>query len=305
MKRLTLGIGALALLLASPILGWTESESNELENPTIVSDFWDIPENHTHYDAIMSLASKGMIQGYSDGSFKSNEAINRAETLQIVANWVAADLPENAQSSFVDVPKDAWFAPAVEWGLEEKLVQGYPAGTFQPSNIINRGEALKIILHARNVVVSDPCEGCDWVQPYVEYSEANQLFTVYPDGEVHPEVPVSRGELAEALYRLDNPLYEGPAEHGIATYYGYSYDGANTASGTPLQAYGYQAAHKTLPFGSLVKVTNLDTGLSTIVEIVDRGPYGPGRVIDLTPHAFDEIGALSRGVLPVTVELLR
>ena len=64
---------------------------------------------------------------------------------------------------------------------------------------------------------------------------------------------------------------------------------------------GYTAAHKTLPFGTHVTVTNLDTGASVTVVIDDRGPYAPGRIIDLSPEAFSAIAPLGQGVMHVSI----
>ncbi len=65
---------------------------------------------------------------------------------------------------------------------------------------------------------------------------------------------------------------------------------------------GLMAAHKTLPFGTLVKVTNVDNGKSVTVTIRDRGPYVDGRIIDLSDTAFKEIAPIGRGVVNVRIE---
>ncbi len=90
-------------------------------------------------------------------------------------------------------------------------------------------------------------------------------------------------------------------EDGKASYYSDYFEGGRTASGAPLHLNEMVAAHKTLPFGTIVKVTNTNNGKSVIVRIVDRGPYIAGRVIDLTTAAFAEIASLSSGVAPVSL----
>ncbi len=100
------------------------------------------------------------------------------------------------------------------------------------------------------------------------------------------------------------PTHTQSLELGKASYYGASFAGARTASGVPLRINELVAAHKTLPFGSLVKVTNVANGKSVIVKIVDRGPYVAGRVIDLTPAAFEQLGSLSSGILNVRLDLI-
>jgi len=93
-------------------------------------------------------------------------------------------------------------------------------------------------------------------------------------------------------------------EEGRASFYSASLDGSRTASGGAIHLSDLVAAHKTLPFGSLVKVTNEANGKSVVVKIVDRGPYVAGRVIDLTPAAFGQIASLSSGVISVRLDLV-
>lgn len=101
------------------------------------------------------------------------------------------------------------------------------------------------------------------------------------------------------------PDHEESVEEGIASYYGSSFEGRRTASGQILHLNAFVAAHKTLPFGTLVKVTNVNSGKSVVVRIVDRGPYVTGRVIDLSTGAFSQIASLSSGVAPVRLAVLK
>ncbi len=88
------------------------------------------------------------------------------------------------------------------------------------------------------------------------------------------------------------------AERGIASIY--SYRGGKTASGKPSRPGGLTAAHRSLPFGSRVRVTNHRNGRSVIVRINDRGPFIRGRVIDLTPAGARQLGF--NGLAPVSLE---
>ena len=80
--------------------------------------------------------------------------------------------------------------------------------------------------------------------------------------------------------------------------------GTRTASGQRLSDHAATAAHKTLPMGTKVRVTNQSTGQSEVVTITDRGPYIRGRVIDVTIGVAERIGFAKRGVVPVKVEVL-
>jgi rare lipoprotein A (peptidoglycan hydrolase) len=93
------------------------------------------------------------------------------------------------------------------------------------------------------------------------------------------------------------------AQSGMASYYG-NESGSQTASGARFNAAGMTAAHRTLPFGTKVRVTNKSNGRSVVVTINDRGPFVRGRIIDLSTGAAGVIGMMGAGVAPVTVEVL-
>jgi rare lipoprotein A len=99
-----------------------------------------------------------------------------------------------------------------------------------------------------------------------------------------------------------NVDHSGRKESGTATWYGPHRGRNHTASGKRLIAGGHTAASKTLPLGTKAKVTNLKTGKSDVVTIEDRGPFGKGKVIDVTPGVAQKIGLDKKaGVAPVVV----
>jgi len=91
---------------------------------------------------------------------------------------------------------------------------------------------------------------------------------------------------------------------GIASYYGNKFEGRETASGEIYYHAKRTAAHRTLPFGSIVKVTNLETSKYVVVRINDRGPFVDNRIIDLSKSAATELGFVERGLTKVKVELI-
>ena len=92
---------------------------------------------------------------------------------------------------------------------------------------------------------------------------------------------------------------------GKATYYGSQYTSTRrTANGDVFDKNAYTAAHKTLPFGTIVKVTNVNNKKVVTVRITDRGPFVQGRVIDLTPIAARDIDMIKSGVVPVKMEIV-
>ncbi len=161
------------------------------------------------------------------------------------------------------------------------------------------------------IELEEETEDAVWYEKYMNFGGENSLIIPVAGSEEEgqqwdylPSKDLTRGELCDMIYRYQEKPFTGEIEYGVASYYSYSFDGANTASGIPLNAYGNMAAHKTLPFGTMIRVTNLNTNTFVDVEVVDRGPYVDGRVVDLTPAAFDSISSLSAGLFHSRVEVI-
>ena len=92
---------------------------------------------------------------------------------------------------------------------------------------------------------------------------------------------------------------------GLASWYGPGFHGRRTASGTVYTGTALTAAHRSLPFGTLVQVTNLANGRRVVVVIDDRGPFVRGRVIDLSVAAARRLRMVRDGVVPVRIKVLR
>ena len=93
-------------------------------------------------------------------------------------------------------------------------------------------------------------------------------------------------------------------QYGIASYYGRRFRGRRMANGTIFKPDSNAAASKTLPLGTVAKVTNLKNGRTTTVHVEDRGPFVPGRVLDVTPKTARKLGMTRAGVAPVAVKPL-
>jgi len=107
---------------------------------------------------------------------------------------------------------------------------------------------------------------------------------------------LAAGRLEEASAAVGTAVSALPSfGAGMATYYGIELAGQPTASGEPFDPNQLTAAHRTLPLGSRIQVTNLANGLSTVVRINDRGPYAGRSVIDLSTAAARQIGMLPAG----------
>ena len=106
---------------------------------------------------------------------------------------------------------------------------------------------------------------------------------------------------AAAAQRAIPEDHSGAVRKGKASYYHHSFAGRKMADGTPMDPDSNNAASKTLPLGTKAKVTNLRNGKSVVVRIKDRGPYVPGRIVDLSPKSAEQLGMQKPGVVPVEV----
>ena len=120
-----------------------------------------------------------------------------------------------------------------------------------------------------------------------------------------------RGELVEVEtlrcgYSQNKPVCPWVVKVGLASWYGYN-DGSGryTASGRPFIPESYGLANRELPFGTLVRITNIENGKTVEAVVLDRGPYVKGRDFDLYPKTMRALGGIKKGVIPVKVEVLR
>lgn len=101
-----------------------------------------------------------------------------------------------------------------------------------------------------------------------------------------------------------NKFNANDAKTSFASFYHDKFNGRKTASGEIFNNRKLTAAHRTLPFGTVIEVTNLRTGKSVEVRINDRGPFHSSRALDLSKAAFDSIGNSSKGTMPIEYEIV-
>jgi rare lipoprotein A len=123
-------------------------------------------------------------------------------------------------------------------------------------------------------------------------------------------VTAARGARGTKPYTVRGKTYypllssHGFSEEGIASWYGKDFHGKKTANGETYDMYAMTAAHKLLPFGTKLKVTNRENGKSIVVRVNDRGPFVSNRVIDLTRTGAERIGMIAKGTAPVILETM-
>ena len=169
--------------------------------------FSDVSENHRYQKAVQYMQENDIVEGYTDGSFKPDNQINRAELLKIIIeskfsdeeitsalneykskNYWYADLP--------DVDINAWYAPYVRIGVREGIVRGYPDNTFRPENSVNFVEALKMMLKAYNIEYNEQIQ--PWFRGSVE--KAAEL-NLNPLDITSFDLNITRAQMAEMISR--------------------------------------------------------------------------------------------------------
>ena len=108
----------------------------------------------------------------------------------------------------------------------------------------------------------------------------------------------------EGIYSPGHYPSEGYTQVGIASWYGIEEHGRYAASGERFSMHDHTAAHRSLPLGTVARVTNLENGRDVIVRINDRGPFVDGRIIDLSYAAAKSIGMITKGTAKVKVEVI-
>lgn len=166
--------------------------------PMSTAGFKDIPHHHIYYDAINFVQQRGIVMGYEDGTYRENKPINRAEFTKIIVYAAVGQEPiEHAGRCFPDVATGDWFYPYVCYAERMNIIGGYPDGTFQPANNIAFSEAAKIIVLGFGYSVDTSIK--PWYKPYTDFLESKNAI---PKSIDRFDKPLSRGEMAEIIYRL-------------------------------------------------------------------------------------------------------
>ncbi len=277
-------------------------------SPLASANFNDVNPDHENYEAINFLQENSIVEGYEDGSFRPEQKVNRAEALKIILLGSDILVPEiQKQDIFPDVLHGSWYAKFASKAKNLGVVKGDDStGRFRPGDTVNLAEILKILLITNKVdlpiteVAPYPDVAADaWFATYFTYAKNQFLLPQKSSENVNPATPVTRGLMAELLYQLS----QKPTGYneGEASYYGEKFHGKTTASGDIFDASGMTAAHRTFPFGTWLRVTNLENNQTIDVRVNDRGPYSGDRIIDLSKGAFESISPISRGVINVSI----
>lgn len=158
-------------------------------------------------EAVSYLQQRGILGGYSDGSFGAKKSINRAESLKVLLEALGEEITDTTTSEFSDVPSGAWFTGYVNKAKELGIVKGYEDGTFQPGKTVNQVELMKIAFESFGIDLSDYTvtslpSGTDsnaWYAKYLQYALDNDLLD---EEDVNLSEGMDRESFSELVYRL-------------------------------------------------------------------------------------------------------
>ncbi|MFA6917565.1 MAG: S-layer homology domain-containing protein [Candidatus Gracilibacteria bacterium] len=180
---------------------------------TVVEDvpmisFTDLADNSKYHDQIIYLASKGVVKGYSDGTFKPTKSVSRAEALKLILEGNGTPL-STGRLAFKDVKTTDWFVRYIYTAKKKDIAGGYPDKTFKPNNTVTKAEFLKILFNAMNVKVDDSVAAkpyndvntTDWFAPY--FAKAKDIGVLDSNtSNINPSTSMTRQEVADAIYRV-------------------------------------------------------------------------------------------------------
>lgn len=270
-------------------------------NADLYSDvaFLDVDTSQWYMPYLKEAVIRKLISGYVDNTFKPLNNVKKKEFFTILYRAVPENLKTpNTQAPIAsDLSQQDWSYEAVQFFLENKILILGNETNFNPDKELNRGHIAKFIY--------------DYLQ--WEEKKLNPINEVVK--EVIKEVPNPEfeAEVDQTPQQIDtNTLSPNTANDvvgfktsGKASFYADSLAGNKTASGEIYDPERLMAAHKTLPFGTLLKVTNVANGKWVEVVIQDRGPYVENRMLDLSKSAFESIADISTGIINIETEILK
>lgn len=265
------------------------SQATELPQPS-PQGFADVAGT-MHEARVLQVAELDVMQGTTPETFSPRRPVSRAQTAAaLVAAYehVSGRALPTGEDRFAD-DENSPHEEDINKAAEAGLVTGSGEDTFGPSTPIRRDQMAATLARVLDRFV------------------ANEHMTAEPAPVSEPEPP-AREQASEASASAPDPdgQQQGVVEtfEGVASWYGDGFAGQTTACGDRFDPDALTAAHRSLPCGTHVRVTNLANGATTTVRINDRGPHAAQRVLDVSEHAAEELGFKGAGETRVRGEVL-
>lgn len=169
--------------------------------------FTDINRTNENYEAIKYLKDNDIISGYSDGSFKPNQIVNRVEALKMLMLAFSIQAGTANELSFSDTDDGAWYSGTLDAAVSRGIVKGYEDGTFRPGTMVNRAEYMKMLFATNNITADsvsvkpyDDVEVDAWFAPYAFLG--NKMNLLSPADTFNPGNAMTRAGVAKTIYRM-------------------------------------------------------------------------------------------------------
>ena len=266
-----------------------------IDNKLRSAFFPDIHPRDWFFPYIQRGHEQEIIEGFDDGTFHPEKHVTRAEFLKMLITSFRID-PDSILKKETDAKQSNAIEPEII-DLPDEEVPEVPEITESELEYTNLDEIEQYD--------STPNIPEFWFTPFIEVAKH---FNLLPNPEASAYESMTRGEVAELIYRTQKvqdkkfkSKYRYSGE-GIASYYDKEFAGKLTASREIYDPLAITAAHRTLPFGTQLKVWNTERDF-VIVRINDRGPYHEERVLDLSRTAFEKLAPISKGVIQVEFQV--
>lgn len=218
-----------------------------------------------------------------------------------------------SEKPFKDVREINWYFELVTEAKRLGIVQGRQDGKyFRPNQYVNLAETLRMLFKSAGLQIElqddeklpPDISKDDWYAKDFAYAVKKTMLTQDRNGYVFPpHETLSRGEMALLLYRFFKS--QAGNSFGYASWYADGLAKTKITHGLEYKEKNLTAAHKTLPFGTIVRVINVINGRQVDVVINDRGPFVTGRIIDLSKSAFRELESTTVGIIQAEMEIIQ
>jgi len=257
--------------------------------------FTDLEPGAWYIDFLKEAVIRRLVTGYTDNTIKPNKSVTKGELYTLLYRVVPEDLKmQSPVPQAKDINENDWFYDGLQFALSQKINNTNDDGNINPLKELNRGHVAQFL--------------SDYIKWYQEKTKPVPVIPVTPVStppQVQEQVtpnpfdPTSLSGTQTAVAKAANTANE----FGDASYYSDIFEGKITASGEIFSQDKLTAAHRSYPFGTILKVTNRQNGKMVNVTVTDRGPFIEGRIIDLSKIAFTTIADLSNGVVNVSIEV--
>ncbi|MFC4402958.1 N-acetylmuramoyl-L-alanine amidase [Gracilibacillus xinjiangensis] len=278
----------------------------------------DVPGKYA--DMINPLIKEGIINGYTDGTFKPNNNVTRAEAATMIGKVLDLNGEQKPSTLFSDVEASHFASGYIQSAVNEGIVSGYPDGTFKPSKSITRGEMAIIVTRAFNLRESVKVGFTDVVgtnyESVVSRVYAAGIVTGYPDGTFRTNNPITRAEFSIMVYRALNPVADKPqpaptpSPEPIATKYVNVTTSLNVRSGPgttnpkvgslypndEVKVYKYVGSWAQIVSGNLKGYVHAD-------YLIDKPKQSNGIITIDAGHGGSDPGAVANGVQEKVINL--